>query len=138
MTTRAAVRELRSGVRRLAVSRWRLTFVAVGIAGVALRVWVYRAELGTPHADEAVVGLMARHVLDLGQFTVFYWGGAYGGSQEALLAAPVFAVAGSSGFALRLAPIVLSAVAALLVGRVGRRTIGEPAASVAAGVFWIW
>jgi hypothetical protein len=29
-------------------------------------------------------------------------------------------------------------VTAILIWRVGRRTIGEPAAAVAAGVFWIW
>ena len=34
--------------------------------------------------------------------------------------------------------IVLSAVAAVLVWRVGRRTIGERKAAVAAALFWIW
>jgi hypothetical protein len=123
--------------RRLALSRWGVTFALTGVAGIALRIWVYRSALGTPNADEAVVGLMTRHVVD-GEFTTFYWGQAYGGSQEAILTAPVFLVVGSSWLALRMIPIVLSAVAALLIWRVGRRTIGEPAAAVAAGVFWIW
>ena len=34
---------------------------------------------------------MARHILH-GQFTTFFWGQGYGGSQEALLTAPIFAV----------------------------------------------
>ena len=55
-----------------------------------------------------------------------------------LLTVPVFLVAGSSLFALRIVPIVLSGVAAFLVWRVGRRTIGEPAAGVAGALFWIW
>ena len=102
-----------------------------------LRVWAYRAQLGTPNADEAVVGLMARHVLD-GELTVFYWGQAYGGTQEVLLTAPLFSAFDSSWLLLRLVSIVLGAVAALLVWRVGLRTLGEPAATAAGLVFWLW
>jgi 4-amino-4-deoxy-L-arabinose transferase-like glycosyltransferase len=110
---------------------------ATGAAGVALRIWVYRSAAGYRDADEAVVGLVARHMLH-GDFATFTWGQAYGGTQEELLTAPVFAVFGSSWVAMRIVPMVLSAVAALLVWRVGRRTIGEPAASVAGALFWIW
>jgi hypothetical protein len=126
-----------SDARRLAGSRWGVLFGLAAVAGVVLRVWAYRSVAGTPNADEAVVGLMARHVLD-GELTTFYWGQAYGGTQEVLLTAPLFALAGSSWFALRIVPIVLSAVAALLVWRVGLRTIGEPAAAVAGWLIWIW
>ena len=66
---------------------------------------------------------MARHALD-GEFTTFYWGQAYAGSQEALLTVPVFLVAGSGWLALRMVPIALTVVASLLIWRVGRRTIG--------------
>jgi Dolichyl-phosphate-mannose-protein mannosyltransferase len=123
--------------RRLAPSRWGVLFGLAALTGLVLRVWAYRSVSGTPNADEAVVGLMARHAVD-GEFTTFYWGQAYGGTQEVLLTVPVFLLAGSSWFALRLVPIVLSVVAALLVWRVGRRTIGEPAAAVAGCLFWIW
>ena len=47
-------------------------------------------------------------------------------------------MAGSSWLTLRLVPIVLSAVAAVVVWRVGRRTIGEPAAIAAGCVAWVW
>ena len=87
-------------------TRWTITFALVAGVGIALREWTYRATMGIPNADEAVVGLMARHVLD-GELTAFYWGQAYGGSQEALLTAPVFAIAGSSWLALRLVPMAL-------------------------------
>jgi Dolichyl-phosphate-mannose-protein mannosyltransferase len=117
--------------------RWGIAFALVGIAGIALRIWAYRATLGTPSADEAVVGLMTRHIID-GEFPTFYWGQAYGGSQEALLTVPLFVIAGSNWLALRLVPITLSFVTVALVWRVGRRTIGDPAAPVAAALFWIW
>lgn len=114
--------------------------VAVGLAiaaGLALRVWILASPLGTLDADEAVWGLMARHALD-GELSTFYWGQPYGGTQEVFLTAAVFAVAGSSTLALKLVPAALFAVSALLVWRVGRRTVGEPAARVAAALFWIW
>ena len=59
-------------------------------------------------------------------------------SQEALLTAPIFAVFGSSWLALRLVPIALSAVTAILIWRVGLRLMGERPAAVAAAIFWIW
>jgi 4-amino-4-deoxy-L-arabinose transferase-like glycosyltransferase len=55
-----------------------------------------------------------------------------------LLGVPLYLVAGSSLLAVRMVSIILSAVAALLVWRVGRRTIGEPAGAVAGALFWIW
>jgi hypothetical protein len=126
--------------RALVGRAWSRAGFAVGVAGLvgsAVRVWIYRSSLGVPTSDEAVVRLMARHVLH-GELPTFFWGQAYGGSQEALLTAPVFLTLGSGWLALRAVPIALSAVAAVLVWRVGRRTIGEPAATYAAALFWIW
>jgi 4-amino-4-deoxy-L-arabinose transferase-like glycosyltransferase len=123
--------------RRRVASPWTLTFVAAGALGIGFRVWTYRNAAGVPDSDEAVVGLMARHILH-GQFTTFFWGQAYGGSQEALLTAPIFWIFGSSWLALRIVPICLSAVAALVVWRVGLRLMSERAAQTAAAVFWIW
>jgi 4-amino-4-deoxy-L-arabinose transferase-like glycosyltransferase len=98
---------------------------------------VLASPIGALDADEAVWGLMARHILD-GELPVFFWGQAYGGTQETLLTAALFAVADSSTPAARAVPIVLFAVAAVLVWRVGRRTVGDPAAMVAAVLFWVW
>ena len=80
---------------------------------------------------------MTRHALD-GELATFFWGQAYGGTQEVLLGVPVFALAGSSAVTVRLVPLALFAVAAILVWRVGRRTVGEPAATAAAVLFAIW
>jgi len=110
--------------------------IACTLIGFGLRAWLLVSPLGALDADEAVVGLMARHALQ-GEFSVFFWGQTYGGSQEALLAAPVFAVVGSSGLALKLVTLSLYAIAAVLVWAVGRRTVGEQAALVGAIVFWL-
>ncbi len=127
---------LRDAVRRRA-SVWTLLLVAATLAGAALRVWILASRLGTLDSDEAIVGLMARHALD-GEFSVFYWLSLYGGSQEALGAAAVFAVFGSSVVALKVVPIVLFGAAAVMTWLIGRRTVGEPAARIGAVLLLVW
>ena len=108
-----------------------------GAAGIGLRIWTYRSPLTIPNSDEALVGLMVRHAQH-GEWSTFFWGRPYGGTQEVWLAVPGFWLFGTSLLALRMVPILLSAIATFFIWRVGRRTIGEPAAAVAAGVFWLW
>jgi 4-amino-4-deoxy-L-arabinose transferase-like glycosyltransferase len=132
-----AARSPLNSLRRAAVSPWAITLCAAGVGGIALRVWVYRSVLGIPDADEGVVGLTARHILD-GQFPSFIWGLTYGGIQELIPTAGIFWIFGSSWVALRIVPIILGAVTSLVIWRVGRRTFGEPAATVAGLLFWVW
>jgi hypothetical protein len=107
------------------------------VAAVALRVWVLASPIGALDADEAVWGLMARHFQD-GELATFFWGQNYGGTQEALLTALVFFVTGTGTLALRIVPIALFVLAAVLVWRVGRRTVGEDAARLGAVLFLVW
>lgn len=112
-----------------------LFVLVLGIAA-ALRGLTLSTSLGTLEADEAVWGLMARHILD-GEPTPFFWAQNYGGTQEAILTAGLFKIAGSSIFTLRLVPVALHAVAVWLVWRLGRITIGERPAILAASLFAI-
>ncbi len=107
------------------------------MTAAALRAWTLESPTGGFDADEAVWGLMTRRALD-GELTAFFWGQAYGGTHEVLLSVPVFALADSSVATVRVVPLALFAAASLLVWRVGRRTIGEPAATAAAVFFAIW
>jgi hypothetical protein len=107
------------------------------VFGLAARIWMLRNRIGGLDADEAVVGLMARHILD-GEFPMFYWGQIHGGPHEPLLTAGLFQLFGSSTLVLKIAALLLSAAACILVWRVGKRTVGEPAATVAALMFWVW
>lgn len=54
--------------------------------------------------DEAIVGLMARHILQ-GKIPVYFYGQGYMGSLEALVAAGWFVLLGPSITALKLAPL---------------------------------
>src|SRR6266851_2035799 len=58
------------------------------------------------NADEAIVGLMARHILQ-GERPVFFYGQAYLGSLDAWLVAGAFAIFGESVWPIRLVQIVL-------------------------------
>jgi 4-amino-4-deoxy-L-arabinose transferase-like glycosyltransferase len=113
-------------------------FIAAGVlAGIALRIEVLRSNLGALDSDEAVVGLMALHLLQ-GEFSVFYWLQAYTGFQEPVLLAPVLLFTGAHALVLKIFTVVLYAVAAVLVWRVGRYTVGANAAIVGALIFWTW
>ena len=103
-----------------------------------MRVWLLRLPTGVLDSDEAIVGLMARHMVHQHEFTTFYWGQNYGGSLTAVVMAGVFAVFGSSTATLKAVPLAMSAISALLVWRLGRRTIGEPGATIAGLAFWVW
>ena len=58
------------------------------------------------HSDEAVVGLMARHILQ-GERPVFFYGQAYMGSLDAWLIAGGFQVLGASVLTMRIVELIL-------------------------------
>jgi hypothetical protein len=106
----------------------------VALLGLVLRLWAL-----TRHpfnADEAVVGVMAHNILH-GHFSAFYWGQSYGGG-EPYVVAVVFALFGQSAFTLGFTPVLLDAVAALLVFAIGRRLFSPMVGIGAALLFWIW
>ena len=115
----------------------RVLVMVAAVAGVVLRIYVYRSALGGADSDEAVLGLMVRHAAH-GQVTTFLWGVAYGGTLEVLLTVPVFWLAGSSLLALRVVPLALDVATALLIWRAGRRLVGERPAVFAAALYWLW
>jgi 4-amino-4-deoxy-L-arabinose transferase-like glycosyltransferase len=78
---------------------------------------------------------MGRHLLH-GELRTFYWGQAYGGTHEAALLAALFAIGVSARAAMELVPVGLSAVAAVLVWRIGLRTIGRRGALIAGALSW--
>ena len=111
--------------------------VAAVVWAVAVHGWELHAPVAALDSDGAVPGLMAKH-LRHGEMPVFYWGQAYGGSFEAAIAGLVFLVTGPSVLVLKLVPMLLGALAALLVWAVGRRTVGEPAARVGGVLTVVW
>jgi Dolichyl-phosphate-mannose-protein mannosyltransferase len=101
--------------------------VALGL-GLGLRLAILASPLGEIDGDEAVVGLMARHIAFQAEMPVFYYGQPYLGSLEAFSAAPWFRVFDSSTLLLKLVPTVYSLGFLVLSAFLARRLFGTPVA----------
>src|SRR3954453_20028827 len=90
--------------RRRSMPRRTFAFALGGLLllGLARRLAVIASPLGEIDGDEAVVGLMARHIAFLGERPVFYYGQPYLGSLEAFTAAPFFVLFGPTTLVLKL------------------------------------
>lgn len=85
------------------------------------------------HADEAVVALMARHILD-GARPVFFYGQAYMGSLDAYLTAIGFALLGESVTTVRVVQTLLYALSVLAGCGLAYRLTGSRAVVVIVGL----
>ncbi len=83
-------------------------------------------------SDEAIVGLMARHIVEGGEIPAFYYGQHYMGSLEALVTAGVFSVFGPSAIGLKCVPLAFSLVLVVLVYLLTKEVAGKTAARIAA------
>jgi hypothetical protein len=101
---------LDSGKKRLVLREEWIVFgltLFLAIAGVILR-WVFSINgVVSFNSDEAVVGLMARHMLQ-GEFPLFFYGQAYMGSLDAAFAAAGFLLFGQKIAVIRVVQIILS------------------------------
>ncbi|MBE1487678.1 hypothetical protein [Plantactinospora soyae] len=104
--------------RRLPAGR-----LAVGLAalGIGYRLVLLLAEVPPTNSDEAVTGLVARHVVQGNEFPLFFYGQYYMGALESYLAAPLFAAFDSSILALRLPNLLLYAAFLALMWQLTRR-----------------
>lgn len=77
------------------------------------------------NADEAIVALMARHILQ-GARPIFFYGQAYMGSLDAFLAAAGFAIFGQQIWVIRLIQGLLYLGVLATTGLLGRQAFGSP------------
>lgn len=89
-------------------------------------------------ADQAVTGLMAKHLSELRAFPVFYYGQNYMLAVEAWVTAPFFLVLGVSVTALRLPLLAVNvAVAWLLLRTLERETGLRPLLALVPALFFV-
>ena len=97
----------------------RTTVIAIAVALVAFRslVFFFFGQLDFD-SDQAIVGLMAKHLIEGRAFPLFYYGQTYMLAVEAWIAAPFFLVAGPTLGALRASLFAwnIAFVALLIVG----------------------
>jgi len=83
------------------INRYHLWVIAALVIAAALRFCLVQGGYISFNSDEAVVGLMARHILQ-GERPVFFYGQAYMGSLDALLVAIGFYLFGEQVWVIRL------------------------------------
>src|SRR3989304_1234758 len=76
------------------------------LLALCLRIALLAAEVFPFNADEAIVGLMARHIL-AGTWPPFFYGQAYLGSLDAAFVAAAFALLGETLLAIRIVQTLL-------------------------------
>jgi hypothetical protein len=98
------------GLRRwITARRWGIVTAVVIALAVIVRMGLVAAGWPGTDSDDATVGLMAKHIVALGERPAFFYGQSYMGSIEAYAAALVFAFLGASEFALKCGLILLYA-----------------------------
>lgn len=75
-------------------------------------------------ADQAVVGLMAKHISEGRAFPIYFYGQSYLLAVEAYLAAPVMWLLGPTEMALKIPVVAMNALAAALVVGHAHRDVG--------------
>jgi 4-amino-4-deoxy-L-arabinose transferase-like glycosyltransferase len=109
--------------------KWQLGLAIVLVLGAGVR----GLHLIYPlmDADQAINGLMARHIL-LGEFPVFFYGQEYCGSLENYLLSVVFLLFGASRFTLDLTIGLVSLLLVFFIFHLSARILGPGRALVAA------
>lgn len=85
-------------------------------------------------ADQAIVGLMAKHISEGRAFPVFFYGQSYLPALEAYLAAPLMWVLGPTETALKLPVVAMNIAALALLVRAASRDLALPPMLAVAGV----
>jgi hypothetical protein len=109
--------------------RWAIGLVGLGIL---LKVVLLLMEAFPFHADEAIVGLMARHILQ-GQWPAFFYGQAYMGSADSTLVAGSMMVLGETVIAIRAVQVLLYAGTIATTMTVARQAFQDHRVAILAG-----
>jgi hypothetical protein len=121
-------------VPRGLVLAWSAAFVLIAFRSAMI---VFQPQLAF-HADQGVIGLMAKHLIQGRAFPLFIYGQNYLLGVEAWLAAPVFLVAGVSVAALKLPLLVINvAIGLLLVTLLYRESGLSPTLALIASLFFV-
>jgi len=103
--------------------RWTAAAIVLLIVLVRSLVFVFW-EQSYYDSDQAIVGLMAKHLVEGRAFPVFFYGQSYMLGVEAYLAAPVFLVAGVSVATLKFPLLLINLGVALMLLRTLEREVG--------------
>jgi hypothetical protein len=116
-------------------TRQLLIWILIGLFFLAVILKVALLSVGAfPfNADEAIVGLMARHILE-GNWPVFFYGQTYMGSLDATLIALGFTIFGSEVFVIRTIQILLYIGTIILAVNLSARVFRSQLAGLVTGL----
>jgi 4-amino-4-deoxy-L-arabinose transferase-like glycosyltransferase len=116
-----------------ATPRWWILILGISLAALALKIGLLAADAFPFNSDEAIVGLMARHILQ-GRWPVFFYGQAYMGSLDATLVAGAFGAFGTKVIGIRIVQCLLYLGTVATTMLLAQRYLGSKRAAVAAGL----
>ena len=108
--------------------RFFAAILVLVLFALAAQAWLLSTARIPRSADQAVVGLIARHILEGKGHPVFYWGVTYAGTFEPHVVAGVFALLGPTPAAYRVAMGILLWTILAAVGLLAWRAFGRKAA----------
>lgn len=108
---------------------WLGVILCVGLVIRLHFLWATEAGI---ESDEAIVGLMAKHMAEGRSWPVFYYGQNYLGSLEAILTSFVFRLIGVSNFGLKCVPLIFSLFHIIVVYELIRLLSNKCAARIGA------
>jgi len=114
--------------------------MAAAVALVLARAAVFLFwEQASFDADQAIFGLMAKHIAEGRAFPMFIYGDQYMLGVQAWLAAPLFAVFGPSVAVLKLPVVLVNVATAVLLVWVLHRDGGlRPVTALICSLFYVW
>ena len=105
-------------------SWWVVGLVGAVLTAAVLKLGVLAVDSVPFNADEAIVALMARHILQ-GERPFFFYGQAYMGSLDAFLVAVIFKLIGFEVWGIRLVQLLLYTGTLLTTGWLGKIISGK-------------
>ena len=108
-----------------------LPIIVIVVLAIAMRVALLAADVVPFDGDEAVVALMAKHILQNGERPIFFYGQPYSGALDAYLTAGVYAVIGPRVLGGRLVQMALFALYVVMVYLLAGRVTGSRWAALA-------
>ena len=112
--------------------------VLIFLTGIVFRVifWCVGLKHLPIGSDEAILGLMAKHIW-LGEFPLVTWVQPHGGTLEAYLNAPLYLIFKTGKLAVRLLPFIFSVCFLVMCYLIGKEYFGEKAGLITASLIAI-
>jgi hypothetical protein len=114
-----------------------LILIGLIFVGVVIRLHFLWASGFSIDSDEAIVGLMAQHILEGKGIPTFYYGQHYMGTLEPITAAIFFKLFGQSNITLRMVPLFWTVLLLIFYFRLVRENLGSRAAKLSTALLSI-